>query len=249
MQPVGNAQSGSTTAPQDHHAKAHAREQLILRHTPLARSIARRYARKGLPLDDITQSGYIGLIQAVDRFDPGRGVPLERYAARMIEGEIMHLFRDRGWAVRMPRGLQEASRRVAGAREELAHRLGVSPSPEQVAEYLGENVESVTEALAAARAYRAEHLSEGADDPSENDWRPAHASVEEDGYAHAEDRAQVNAALAALAPRERAIVVLRFYEDLTQSEIAERMEISQMHVSRLLRASLEAMAGEVRESA
>jgi RNA polymerase sigma-B factor len=230
-------------------AHERAREQLILRHTPLARSIARRYARKGLPLDDITQSGYIGLIQAVDRFDPERGVPLERYAARMIEGEIMHLFRDRGWAVRMPRGLQEASRRVAGARDELAHRLGASPSCEQVAEYLGEDVDAVAEALAAARAYRAEHLSEGADEPAENDWRPAHASVEEDGYALAEDRAQVTAALSVLAPRERTIVMLRYYEDLTQSEIAERMQISQMHVSRLLRASLEAMGREVRGSA
>ncbi len=218
-----------------------AREELILRHTPLARSIARRYARKGLPLDDITQSGYIGLIQAVDRFDPSRGVPLERYAARMIEGEIMHLFRDRGWAVRVPRGLQEASRRVAAAREQLAHRLGSAPTPEQVAEFLGEDVESVTEAVVAARAYRAEHLNDGADESAESERRPQQVAVEEAGYELVEDRAEVSAALSQLPPRERTIVMLRYYEDMTQSEIAERMQISQMHVSRLLRSSLRAM--------
>ena len=104
------------------------REALILRHAKLVRSIARRYTGRGLAYDDIVQSGYIGLIQAVDRFDPSRGVPLRAYAARTIEGEIMHLFRDRGWALRVPRSLQEMSRRMAALSERMSHRLGRPPT-------------------------------------------------------------------------------------------------------------------------
>src|SRR3954452_3198086 len=105
-----------------------AREELILRHSSLVRRIARRYARRGLSQDDIAQTGYVGLVQAVDRFQPSRGVPLEVYAARTIEGEIMHLFRDRGWAVHMPRSLQDRSRRVARESERLGHRLRRTPA-------------------------------------------------------------------------------------------------------------------------
>src|SRR5689334_20638028 len=135
-----------------------AREALVLRHARLVRAIAHRYARRGLAYDDIVQSGYVGLIQAVDRFDASRGVPLERYAARTIEGEIMHLFRDRGWAVRVPRTLQEMSRRVTAVRERLGHRLGRTPTLAELAEAVGETEERVAEAIAAGRAYTSEPL-------------------------------------------------------------------------------------------
>src|SRR6476659_7269984 len=137
-----------------------ARDQLVMRHSGLVRSIARRYHGRGLALEDIEQTGYVGLIQAVDRFDPSRGVPLRAYAARTIDGEIMHLFRDRGWAVRVPRSLQDLSRAVAAVRERIGHQLGRSPSLEELAEAVGESEERVAEAIAAGRAYTAEPLVE-----------------------------------------------------------------------------------------
>jgi len=224
------------------------REALILRHAKLVRSIARRYTGRGLAYDDIVQSGYIGLIQAVDRFDPSRGVPLRAYAARTIEGEIMHLFRDRGWALRVPRSLQEMSRRMAALSERMSHRLGRPPTPEELAEASGEDVERVSEALWAQRAYTVEPLTEGP--VSEEGERTGAAgrelSVDEPGFDGVLRRDTLERAIRQLPPRERAIVALRFLDDLTQSEIATRMEISQMHVSRLLRASLEQLRDELR---
>ena len=160
------------------------REAQILRHAKLVRSIARRYTGRGLAYDDIVQSGYIGLIQAVDRFDPSRGVPLRAYAARTIEGEIMHLFRDRGWALRVPRSLQEMSRRMAALSERLSHRLGRTPTAEELAEASGEDVERVTEALWAQRAYTVEPLTEGpvSDDGERSGAAGRELSVEEPGF-------------------------------------------------------------------
>ena len=224
------------------------REALIMRHAKLVRSIARRYTGRGLVYDDIVQSGYIGLIQAVDRFDPSRGVPLRAYAARTIEGEIMHLFRDRGWALRVPRSLQEMSRRMAALSERMSHRLGRPPTAEELAEASGEDVERVSEALWAQRAYTVEPLTEGP--VSEEGERTGAAgrelSVDEPGFEGVLRRDTLERAIRQLPPRERAIVALRFLDDLTQSEIAARMEISQMHVSRLLRASLDQLRDELR---
>jgi len=224
------------------------REALIMRHAKLVRSIARRYTGRGLTYDDIVQSGYIGLIQAVDRFDPSRGVPLRAYAARTIEGEIMHLFRDRGWALRVPRSLQEMSRRMAALSERMSHRLGRPPTAEELAEASGEDVERVSEALWAQRAYTAEPLTEGP--VSEEGERTGAAgrelSVDEPGFDGVLRRDTLERAIRQLPPRERAIVALRFLDDLTQSEIAARMEISQMHDSRLLRASLDQLRDELR---
>jgi RNA polymerase sigma-B factor len=224
------------------------REALIMRHANLVRSIARRYTGRGLVYDDIVQSGYIGLIQAVDRFDPSRGVPLRAYAARTIEGEIMHLFRDRGWALRVPRSLQEMSRRMAALSERMSHRLGRPPTAEELAEASGEDVECVSEALWAQRAYTVEPLTEGP--VSEEGERTGAAgrelSVDEPGFDGVLRRDTLERAIRQLPPRERAIVALRFLDDLTQSEIATRMEISQMHVSRLLRASLDQLRDELR---
>jgi RNA polymerase sigma-B factor len=229
------------------------REQLVMRHSGLVRSIARRYHGRGLPLEDIEQTGYVGLIQAVDRYDPSRGVPLRAYAARTIDGEIMHLFRDRGWAVRVPRSLQDLSRRVAAVRERMGHRLGRSPSLEELAEATGETEERIAEAIAAGRAYTAEPLVEpdAASETAAGEGLPAGRVLasEEPGFTATEDRDLLERAMRALPPRERRIVGLRVYHDLTQAEIAARTGISQMHVSRLLRGSLETIAEEIDSAA
>jgi RNA polymerase sigma-B factor len=224
------------------------REQLVMRHAWLVRSIARRYKGRGLAQEDIEQTGYLGLIQAVDRYDPSRGVPLRAYAARTIEGEIMHLFRDRGWAVRVPRSLQEMSRRVASVRERLGHRLGRCPSLRELAEATGESEERVAEAIAAGRAYTAEPLVEPeAAEPGAAEGVPLARVLASDeaGFTAVEDRDLLERAVRALPARERRIVGLRVYHDLTQAEIAARTGISQMHVSRLLRASLDAIEREI----
>jgi RNA polymerase sigma-B factor len=219
-----------------------AREVLILRYSGLARAIARRFARRGMAYDDILQSGYLGLIQAVDRYDPSRGVPLQAYAARTIEGEIMHLFRDRGWAVRVPRPLQELSRSLAVVSEQLGHKMGRKPTAAELAKATGRSEDEIAEALAAQRAYVAEPLSDLAGDDRDDDSRPVPAlMVDEPGFDSALDRDQIAQAMRHLPPREREIVRLRFVNDLTQAEIAAEIGVSQMHVSRLLRAALETL--------
>lgn len=218
------------------------RDQLILRHASLVRAIARRYAGRGMSHDDLVQTGYLGLIQAVDRFDASRGVPLRAYAARTIEGEIMHLFRDRGWAVHVPRPLQDLGRRVKSARDGLAHKLGRPPTTAELAEALGESEEQVIAAIDARRAYSAEPLLDSS--PDENgDTRPGERALEvtDDGFELTLDRQALRGALEQLDPRAQRIVALRFFHDQTQSEIAAELGISQMHVSRLLRRALSDM--------
>jgi RNA polymerase sigma-B factor len=217
------------------------RDQLILEHAPLVRAIARRYVGRGFGFDDVCQSGYLGLIQAVDRFDPGRCVPLERYAARMVEGEIMHLFRDRGWSVRVPRSLQELSRRVGPVGVGLAQRLGREPSVGELAEALEVSEEQVVEAQGVRRAYVAESLfGRGEDGDVSVEAGPAGRVLSEwdAGFGVVEDRDLVERGLRRLPGRERRLLELRFVGELTQSEIAVELGISQMHVSRLLRGAL-----------
>jgi RNA polymerase sigma-B factor len=230
---------------------ANAREALIVRYSGLARAIARRFSRRGLQYDDIVQSGYLGLIQAVDRYDPSRGVPLQAYAARTIEGEIMHLFRDRGWAVRVPRSLQEMSRSIAIVSEQLGHRLGRKPTVAELAEATGRTEDEVAEAQAAQRAYVAEPLTEpGAGGERDEDVRPVVAlMVDELGFGEVCDRDQIATSLRHLPQRERDIVRLRFYHDMTQAEIAAELGISQMHVSRLLRSALASLRDVMEEDA
>jgi RNA polymerase sigma-B factor len=226
------------------------RDEVVRRHQGLVRSIARRYQGRGLAYEDIVQTGYVGLIQAVDRYDPSRGVPLRAYAARTIDGEIMHMFRDQGWAVRMPRSLQELSRRVATTRDRLSHELGRNPSLEELADRMGESPETVAEGLAAHRAYIAQTLDRplrGDDGSGEDRSRMDPALVcEESGYETLADDDLLWRAMRTLPVRERQIVALRVYHELTQSEIADRAGISQMHVSRLLRRSMEALGEQLR---
>jgi RNA polymerase sigma-B factor len=226
------------------------RDEVVRRHEGLVRSIAGRYKGRGLAYEDIVQTGYIGLIQAVDRYEPSRGVPLRAYAARTIDGEIMHMFRDQGWAVRVPRSLQELSRRMAATRDRLSHQLGRAPSLEELADATGEPPEVVAEGLAAHRAYAAQTLDrpvQSAGGSGEDRLRVDPALVCEDpGFEVVADDDLLWRAMRTLPARERQIVAWRMYHELTQSEIAERAGISQMHVSRLLRRSMDALREQMR---
>ncbi|HEY5159693.1 MAG TPA: SigB/SigF/SigG family RNA polymerase sigma factor [Gaiellaceae bacterium] len=222
-----------------------AREQLIERYMSLVRSLARRYASRGEQLDDLVQIGAIGLIKAIDRFDVSRGFELTTYATPNIIGEIKRHFRDHGWAVRVPRGLQELSIQLMRVVEQLTGELGRSPTIPELAEATGASEEEVLEALETSRAYSPLSLSAG---PSGDDDEldPLESlGVEEHEYELSEDRAVLEPGMRALDPRERMILNLRFYDGLTQSQIAQRVGISQMHVSRLIRRALEKVRAEV----
>ena len=217
-----------------------ARRQLIERYLPLARSLARRYEMRGEPLDDLVQVASLGLVKAIDRFDPERGLSFSSYAVPTMLGELRRYFRDSGWALHVPRGLQERVLRVNEAMQRLSGELGRSPSPQLVAQELNLPVEEVLEAVEATAAFDTTSLD--APLPSGDGERRTVA----DGFGELderlefiEERASIAPALKSLPERERLILHLRFVEDLTQSEIAQRIGISQMHVSRLIRRALE----------
>jgi RNA polymerase sigma-B factor len=223
------------------------RDGTIMSYRGLVRSIARRYEGRGFALEDLVQVGYVGLIQAVDRFDPDRGASLRAYAARTIDGEIMHMFRDQKWAVRVPRGLQESSSRVALLREELTQQLGREPTVPEIADAAGLSVEEAGEAIAVRTAFTTRGMPEQTHPvDSEPDAAPEDEFASEDaGFETVLDRAQLQAALRSLPARERRVLVLRVYGDLTQSEIADRIGISQMHVSRLLSHAREVLRAQL----
>ncbi|GAA2526475.1 hypothetical protein Ahu01nite_044220 [Winogradskya humida] len=217
-----------------------ARQRAIEAWLPMTRHLARRYAGRGEPLDDLVQVAVVGLIKAMDRYEPQRGAEFSAFAIPTIIGEIKRHFRDRTWSVRVPRRLQELRQAISGATSTLTHTLGRSPTVADVAEHLGVGEEDVIEGLEGARAYRATSLSTpvGAGDTTElSDMLGA----EDEGFALVEARMSLGPALAALGERERTILVLRFFGNLTQTQIAERVGISQMHVSRLITRSLEAL--------
>jgi len=222
-----------------------AREQLIERYMSLVRSLARRYASRGEQLDDLIQIGAIGLIKAIDRFDIDRGVELTTYATPNIIGEIKRHFRDHGWAVRVPRGLQELSIQLMRVVEQLTGELSRSPTIAELAEATGASEEDVLEALETGRAYSPLSLSvSSSGDDDELD--PLESLGDDDHeYEVSEDRAVLEPGLRVLDERERLILQLRFYEGLTQSQIAQRVGISQMHVSRLIRRALEKARKEI----
>ena len=220
-----------------------ARTLLVERHLPLVRSLARRYAGRGEPLEDIEQVGAIGLLKAIDRFELDRDVSLATYATPNVVGEIKRHFRDKGWAIRVPRALQELNARMSSTIERLTARLGRSPSIAEIASELGVNPEDVLEALEVGSAYTTLSLSTG---PGEEDGDPLESIGEEDtGFERSEDRASLEPAMAHLPPREREILRMRFEEGLPQTQIAEQVGLSQMHVSRLIRKSLVTMRGEL----
>jgi RNA polymerase sigma-B factor len=217
-----------------------AREQLIEQYMSLVRSLARRYSYRGEQLDDLVQIGAIGLIKAIDRFDIDRGVELTTYATPNIIGEIKRHFRDKGWAVRVPRGLQELNVQLSRIVEQLTVQLGRSPTIPELATAAGAQEEEVLEALESGRAYSSLSLSTGGGGDGEDDLDPLESiGTEEHQYEVSEDRAVLAPGFRALDERERMILQLRFFEGLTQSQIAQQVGISQMHVSRLIRRSLE----------
>ena len=221
------------------HGDVAARDELVARMLPVVRHIARRYQRGSEQLDDLVQVGALGLVKAIDRFDVDRGSPFMRYAVPTILGEIKRHFRDTGWAAHVPRGMQERVMEVKAAMDKLGSQLGRSPSPSELAEELGLGVEDVLDAMEAATAYATVSLD--APRPGDDGERETYAEAmgeRDTGYELVEDAATVLPALDVLPERERLIVHLRFAEDLTQSEIAERIGVSQMHVSRLLRRAL-----------
>ncbi|MEV8094898.1 SigB/SigF/SigG family RNA polymerase sigma factor [Kitasatospora sp. NPDC085879] len=213
------------------------RNQLVRMHIPLVEHLARRFRNRGEPLDDLTQVATIGLIKSVDRFDHERGVEFSTYATPTIVGEIKRHFRDKGWAVRVPRRLQELRLSLTTATSELSQRHGRSPTVHELAEHLGISEEDVLEGLESANAYSTLSL----DVPDSDDESPAVADTlgaTDEALEGVEYRESLKPLLAQLPPREQKILVLRFFRNMTQSQIAAEVGISQMHVSRLLARTL-----------
>ena len=230
----------------------HARADLIERYMPLARSLALRYRRASEPLDDLIQVASLGLLKAIDRFEPDRPTAFSSFAVPTILGELKRHFRDRGWSVRVPRDLQEMSVRVEKVADTMARQLGRAPTPAEIAEEVGTTTERVLEAREAAGAYRAVSLDRPRDDADEGEGMAEVFGIEDPGFGLAEDAATVERLMTVLGDREREVLRLRFVEDLTQSEIGARVGVSQMHVSRLIRqaiARLRAAAEDQRDVA
>src|SRR3954447_5169904 len=222
-----------------------AREQLIEHYMSLVRSLARRYSYRGEQLEDLVQIGAIGLLKAIDRFDVDRGFELTTYATPNIIGEIKRHFRDKGWAVRVPRGLQELNVQLSRLMEQLTVQLGRSPTIPELAKEAGVEEEQVLEAIESGRAYTSLSLSVGGGG-DDDDLDPLESlGTEEHQYEGSEDRAVLAPGFRALDERERMILQLRFFDGLTQSQIAQQVGISQMHVSRLIRRSLEKIRDEI----
>jgi RNA polymerase sigma-B factor len=216
-----------------------AREELVKRFLPLARQLARRYQRTNEPLDDLMQVASVGLVKAIDRFEPERGTAFSTFAVPTILGELKRYFRDAGWAAHVPRGMQERAMKLDQAVEALHRRLSRTPSTREVAAELGLSEEEVLDAMEAQSAYDAVSLEQHRSDDSEmGDTYADTIATEEERYELVEYGATIAPALKALSKRDRLILHLRFSEDLTQSEIAEQIGVSQMHVSRLIRRAL-----------
>jgi RNA polymerase sigma-B factor len=224
-----------------------ARDKLITMYLPLVRSLARRYSSRGEHFDDLVQVGSIGLIKAIDRFDLSRGVELTTYATPNIIGEIKRYFRDKGWSVRVPRGLQELNIRLNKIIDQLVMKLQRAPTVNEIAEAANATPEEVLEALETSQAYNSVSLQASPNGESGEDETGLidYMGVDEEAYDAMEDRTMLAPGFAKLDKRERYILHLRFFEGLTQSQIAARVGISQMHVSRLIRRSLEKLREEI----
>lgn len=222
-----------------------ARNELVMSHLNLVRFLASKFKNRGEPLDDLVQVGTIGLIKAIDRFDPERGLEFTTYATPTILGEIKRHFRDKGWSVRVPRRLQELSSKVNQATDELTKELQRTPSTEEVASKLGVTVEEALEAMESSSAYSSVPLESGG---SGDDDAPAvidhYASVDQD-LAASDDRMVIEDTIKEFSPREQEVIRMRFNDNLTQVEIAKRLGVSQVQVSRLLRRTLKKLQEKV----
>ncbi len=214
---------------------SHLRDRLVEDHLGLAHQLARRFGHRGESHDDLVQVASLALIHAVDRFDPGMGFEFSTFATRTILGELKRHFRDKGWAVRAPRRVQELYLELSGATDELTQQLGHPPTVAELARRTGATEEAVLEALEAGQGYRTTSI----DAPDRQDGAIATRLGDVDaGFAAADDHGVLVEALATLPDRERIILHLRFVDGLTQTQIAQRIGVSQMHVSRLLAASV-----------
>jgi len=219
--------------PADDERRAALRDKVVEAHLPLVRHLARRYADRGEPLDDLVQVGTIGLLKAVDRFDPERGYAFASFAVPTVLGEIRRHFRDRGWMVRVPRRLQELSRTLTTARAALTQELGRAPTVDELAQRTGADPELVLEALDSAGSYATVPL-----DTEDDDGPQTWLAEDDTALEHVENREMLRPLLARLPSRERRILALRFVRGMSQSQIAAEVGISQMHVSRLLARTL-----------
>ncbi|MGI8610382.1 MAG: SigB/SigF/SigG family RNA polymerase sigma factor [Candidatus Dormibacteria bacterium] len=219
-----------------------ARQQLVDAYTNLVYFLARKFAGRGEPLEDIVQVGFVGLLMAIERFDADRGLEFTTFATPTIAGEIKRYFRDKSWAVRIPRRLQEINQRSRVTGERLQHELGRQPSVQELADALGLSTEEVLEAYEAGPAQQTVTLdgtSDGLDDGSEGRSLGERLGADDANLERVETRELLGRAMEHLTPRERQIMYLRFVDELPQSEVAKRLGISQMHVSRLQRNAVE----------
>src|SRR5918996_1428147 len=229
---------GVYAAAADEEERAGIREQLVDQYIGLVEFLARRFRNRGEPLEDLVQVGTIGLLKAIDRFDLSREVEFSTYATPTIVGELKRHFRDKGWAVRVPRRLQELHLELTKTVGNLAHDLGRSPTVEEIAEAAGITEEEVLEGLEIAQAYNFTSLDAPIDSEEGSTSFADQLGGEDEQLENLEYRASLAPEMAKLPERERKILFLRFYRGMTQSEIADRLGISQMHVSRLLNRTL-----------
>ena len=221
------------------------RNELVMRHKGVAEAMARRFAGRGEPLEDLEQVAHFALIRSVERFDPDRGIPFVGFAVPTLLGELKRHFRDRTWSGSVRRSIKELLPRVRTATEELEALTGRTATPSDVAEHLGVSVDDVIEALEAGRSYRASSLS--APSSSGGGGIEERIATNDDGIGLSVDRMLIESLLEHLEERERKIVVLRFFGEMSQDQIAAELGISQMHVSRLLRRSLEQLSTIARD--
>ncbi len=223
-----------------------AREKLVMSHLNLVRFLANKFKNRGEPIDDLMQVGYLGLLKAIDRFDPSRGLEFTTYATPTIMGEIKRHFRDKGWSVRVPRRLQELSAKVNQATDELTTELQRSPTVEEIAQHLDATVDEVLEAMESSSAYSSVPLE--APGSSDSDDAPSvldRYASEDSELAFTDDRLVIEEALAGFSPREREVIELRFVKGMTQIEIAQKLGVSQVQVSRLLRRTLKKIQDKI----
>ncbi len=223
------------------------RDDLVADLQGLAIALARRFRGRGIEMDDLVQVAQVGLINAVDRFDPDRGVPFVAFATPTVLGELRRHFRA-SWAIRVPRGLQETAQRVTAAADGLTVSLGRSPSVAEVANESGLSEQAVLEAMEAATAYSASSLDAQLRGADHDGGLQRHPTTDEEGFGRVEAQQTVERLLPLLSERSRRIVELRYYHDMSQSEIAAVIGMSQMHVSRLLRAAMERLAAELKDN-
>ena len=231
--------------PARHPSRRALRDQVIEAFLPLAHHLANRFGGRGEPIEDLVQTATVGLIKAVDKFDPNRGVAFAAYAIPTVIGEIKRHFRDRTWDIRVPRRLQELRLDISEATSTLLQDLGRSPTVSDIARHLDISEEQVLEGLEGARAYNAVSLSARSNDGDQSTELGDLIGTEDRAYEMAELRIALGPAMATLDEREQRILTLRFYGNLTQSQIAEQVGISQMHVSRLLARALAKLRGRL----